>query len=166
MSNQPKKKALVVTALGGLHEQGKNMLVLEAQDPNDKTEYLVVDAGILYPGHDAPGVDYTFADYKYLQDKLDGIQGLILTSHHEAHCGGAHHLIAKTNIKKVMGSKLALQVVKQQLSEEMIKKIEWIEFKSRDKIKSGKFNITPFRVTSSSAESYACAFEVDGSKGL
>lgn len=166
MSNEAKskKKALVITVLGGLHEQGKNMLVLEDQDPNTKSEYLIVDAGILYPGHDSPGVDYMFADYKYLLDKLDAIQGLVLTSHHEAHCGGAHHLITKANIKRVMGSKLALQVVKQQLPPDLISKIEWQEFKSRDKIKCGKFTITPFRVTSSSSESYACAFEAQGRK--
>ena len=103
-------KALVVTSLGGLHEQGKNMIVLEAHNPSKASEYLILDAGILYPGNDAPGVDYTFADYKYLLNKTEKILGLVLTSAHEGHCGGAHHLITKIGIKKswVQGSLLKL----------------------------------------------------------
>jgi len=113
-----KQKALVVTSLGGLHEQGKNMLVLEAHNASDPAEYVILDAGILYPGNEAPGVDYTFADYKYLLNKAQSVLGLVLTSAHEGHCGGAHHLITKLNLKKVYGSKLALETVKLNLSRE------------------------------------------------
>jgi ribonuclease J len=159
-----KQKALVVTSLGGLHEQGKNMLVLEAHNQAHPSEYLVLDAGILYPGNEAPGVDYTFADYKYLLNKAESVLGLVLTSAHEGHCGGAHHLITKLNLKKVLGSKLALETVKLNLSQEQIDSITWIEFKSRERISLGRFNIIPFRITSSTAESYTCAFEAEGSK--
>ena len=161
---EKKQKALVVTSLGGLHEQGKNMLVLEAHNPNHASEYLVVDAGILYPGNEAPGVDYTFADYKYLLNKAEAVLGLVLTSAHEGHCGGAHHLITKLNLKKVLGSKLALETVKLNLSQEQINSIEWVEFKSRERLNISRFTIVPFRITSSTAESYACAFEAEGSK--
>ena len=92
--------AMRVFALGGLHEYGKNMWVFEGND-----EILVVDAGILFPGYDQPGIDYVMPDFSYLVEKAKNIQALVLTSPHEAHSGCAEHLIRKCNIKKVIGSK-------------------------------------------------------------
>ena len=63
-----------------------------------------------------------------------------------------------------MGSRLALETVKQNLSQEQIDSIEWTAFKSRERISLGRFFIIPFSITSSTAGSFACAFETEGSK--
>ncbi len=160
MTTKSEKKTLVITALGGLHEQGKNLFVLETSE----NEILILDAGVLYPGHDSPGVDYIFPEYQYLINKVAQIKGLVLSSAHDYHCGGAHHLISKCNIKKVMGSKLALSLVKAKLSPEFAETIEWQEFASRKEIQVSQFKVIPFSITSSNVESYACYIEANGSK--
>ncbi len=158
------KKSLSVTALGGLHEIGKNMYLVEAHEPQKEIQRLILDAGILYPGLDSPGVDYTMADFNFLAKKFASIEALVLTSVHEAHCGGAHHFITKSHIKKVIGSKLAIAKTKQELSEDLVASIEWTEFQSREEISCGNFKIIPFRISSSSPESYAVAIEAQDQK--
>ncbi|CNM85352.1 hydrolase [Mycobacterium tuberculosis] len=43
---------LRVTALGGINEIGRNMTVFEHLG-----RLLIIDCGVLFPGHDEPGVD-------------------------------------------------------------------------------------------------------------
>ncbi len=158
------RNSLTITALGGLHETGKNMFVLEAKRVGKDTDYLILDAGVHYPGNEAPGVDYTLADYQYLINKSNHIKAMILSSVHEYNAGGAHHIINKCNIKKVIGSKLALAVCKQKLAPDTVEKIEWQEFTSREAIQVDSFKVIPFRITSSSSESYAVAIESGNSR--
>ena len=177
MATKSKDESLVVTALGGLHELGKNMYVFELCDSKRLTEetkkellnpkeIVIVDAGVLYPGPEAPGVDYTMAEYNYLIKKSDAIKALVITSPHEAHGGGAHHLINKCGIKKVIGSKISLSLIRQRLGEKEAKKIEWVEFEPRVDIEVGSFALRPITLTSSSSESYALLVKAADSKVL
>ena len=75
-----KSSKLRLVALGGLHELGKNMWVYEApssEDTKNTNEYLVVDAGISYPGREAPGIDYVLPEYQYIKENEDRIQALV-----------------------------------------------------------------------------------------
>ncbi|MCE2928716.1 MAG: hypothetical protein LW817_03695, partial [Candidatus Caenarcaniphilales bacterium] len=161
--NKTNTKLLQITALGGLHEYGKNMYLFEAINP-DSRKALIVDAGIIFPGLEYPGVDYKLADYKYALSNKIAIEALVLTNMHEAHSGGAHHVINKCNIKKVIGSKLALQLVKAKLGEAQVKSIEWINFESRQELIVDDFKITPFTFATCTHESYAVLIEAYGSK--
>jgi|GEM_PF-2525175 len=167
---------LRLAALGGLNEIGRNMwLYIASEKPHaiptedepkpaeDKSaEYLIVDAGNSYPGHDAPGVDYIVPECKFLEKKQ--VQALVLTSVHEAHSGGAHHLIKKYNIKRVVGSRLAIEQVKPRVDN--ASEITWQYFSSREPINIGKFTITPFHMTSSSLESYAVVVQAGSNTAL
>ena len=59
-----KKLTTSVFALGGLGEVGKNMYVIK----NDK-EIIIIDAGVMFPKSDLPGVDYVIQDITYLKEK-------------------------------------------------------------------------------------------------
>lgn len=155
---------LKITALGGLHEIGKNMYIFEAISSDDKSELIVVDAGVLFPGHDSPGVDYTFPELDYLVKRQDSVKALILTNAKEFHCGGAHHLINRLNIRKVIGSKLAIETTKIRLEQDLIEKVEWLEFKTREAVNFDELKLTPLKITSPSAESYCIYVEAYGSK--
>lgn len=151
--------ALRLFALGGLHESGKNLWVFEAGE-----EILVVDAGIIFPGYEHPGIDFVFPEIKYLVNNAKKIQALILTNTHEAHAGAAVQLIQRAKIKKVVGSKLAIETAKIRMGEELAKDIEWQEFTTRTEVKVSGFNVTPYRITTPSAESYSMIVEHAGNK--
>ncbi len=153
---------LRLTALGGLDEIGNNMWLYEASsqeysEENRNSEYIIVDAGNIYPGYDSPGVDYMVPDSKILEKEKTKIKALILTSVHESHSGGAHHIIKKFNISKVIGSKLAIEQVKARIDK--ADNIEWQYFESRRSLEVGKFKLTAFHITSSSLESYALSIQ-------
>lgn len=158
-------QSLRVVALGGLHEHGKNMWVFEAVSGSqeDDSEYLVVDAGTLYPGYEQPSVDYVMPDFKYLIERADRIQALVLTSSHEAHAGCAYQLIQKCDIKRVIGSSIALELTKIRLGD-AADKIEWIPLDADEPLSVSNFDLIPFRLTSSAADSYAVAVEAFGNK--
>lgn len=65
---------LRVTALGGINEIGRNMTVFEHLG-----RLLIIDCGVLFPGHDEPGVDLILPDMRHVEDRLDDIEALVLT---------------------------------------------------------------------------------------
>ncbi|RAF17706.1 RNase J family beta-CASP ribonuclease, partial [Burkholderia multivorans] len=75
-------EAVRIVALGGLGEVGRNMTVFEYHG-----KILIVDAGVLVPEEEQPGVDPILPDFSYLDDRLDDIVGLVLTHGHEDHIG-------------------------------------------------------------------------------
>lgn len=158
-NKRPKTLSLTITPLGGLHEIGKNMFIFEARD-----EMIIIDAGVYFPGHDSPGIDYTMADYNYLIKRADKVKALFLTSVDDFHIGGAHHVIKKLNIKKIYGSKLALELMKVKLGEEQAKKREWIAYESRQVIQESNFEVKPIFMTSCSHANYSLYIKVGKSK--
>ena len=55
------KNPLRVIPLGGLGEIGQNMMALEYGE-----DIVVIDAGVLFPEEDMPGVDFGIPDISYL----------------------------------------------------------------------------------------------------
>lgn len=76
--------SLKIIPLGGMGEIGKNMYVLEY-----KNEIVVIDAGIMFPEEDMPGVDFIIPNTKYLEDpeKRKNIRALVFTHGHTDHIG-------------------------------------------------------------------------------
>jgi ribonuclease J len=151
-------KNLTITALGGLHEIGKNMFIFESEG-----DMILVDSGVYFPGHDSPGIDYTMSDYNYLIKRSDKVKALFVTSVDDFHIGGAHHVITKLNIKKIYGSKLALELLKVKLGEADSKKREWFNYTSREVIKESCFEVKPLFMTSSSHANYSLYIKANGS---
>ena len=61
--------ALRVTALGGIGEIGRNMTVFEYLG-----RLLIVDCGVLFPGHDEPGVDLILPDLRHIEHRLADVE--------------------------------------------------------------------------------------------
>jgi len=83
-----KNKKLRIIPLGGLGEVGKNMMVYEYQN-----QYLIVDAGMMFPENDMLGIDYIIPDFEYLLDKVKQVVGIVITHGHEDHIGAIRHVI-------------------------------------------------------------------------
>lgn len=120
--NAPKKPAfrkiakrngakVKVISLGGLHEIGKNITLIECDN-----DIIVVDCGFGFPDEDMLGVDLVIPDFSYLEANADKIRGIVLTHGHEDHIGGIPYLLRVVNAP-IFGTKLTLGIIKNKLVE-------------------------------------------------
>jgi ribonuclease J len=107
---------LRVVALGGLGEIGRNMTVFEYGG-----RLLVVDCGVLFPEDYQPGVDLILPDFDYVRDRLDDIDGIVLTHGHEDHIGAVPYLLREKPDLPLIGSRLTLAFVEAKLAEHRIR---------------------------------------------
>lgn len=107
---------LRVTALGGISEIGRNMTVFEHLG-----RLLIVDCGVLFPGHDEPGIDLILPDLRHIADRLDDIEALVLTHAHEDHIGAIPFLLKMRGDIPVVGSRFTLALVREKCREHRIK---------------------------------------------
>ncbi|WP_327679576.1 ribonuclease J [Streptomyces sp. NBC_00467] len=110
------KGGLRVTPLGGLGEIGRNMTVFEYEG-----RLLIVDCGVLFPEEEQPGVDLILPDFTTLRDRLDDIEGIVLTHGHEDHIGGVPYLLRLKADIPLIGSKLTLALIEAKLQEHRIR---------------------------------------------
>ncbi|MFD9216270.1 ribonuclease J [Streptomyces sp. NPDC087659] len=110
------KGGLRVTPLGGLGEIGRNMTVFEYDG-----RLLVVDCGVLFPEEEQPGVDLILPDFTTLVDRLDDVEGIVLTHGHEDHIGGVPYLLRLKPDIPLIGSKLTLALIEAKLQEHRIR---------------------------------------------
>ncbi|MER7520874.1 ribonuclease J [Streptomyces sp. NPDC126499] len=110
------KGGLRVTPLGGLGEIGRNMTVFEYDG-----RLLIVDCGVLFPEEEQPGIDLILPDFTTLQDRLDDIEGIVLTHGHEDHIGGVPYLLRMKQDIPLIGSKLTLALIEAKLQEHRIR---------------------------------------------
>jgi len=104
--------ALRVFTLGGVGEIGRNMTVFEYGG-----RLLVVDAGVLFPDADAPGVDLILPDLRPIADRLADIDALVLTHGHEDHIGAVPFLLRERPDLLVVGSPFTLALVQAKCAE-------------------------------------------------
>ncbi len=128
--------------LGGLGEIGKNMTVIEYG-----RKLLVVDAGIMFPSNDMPGVDFILPDYNYLIERKDMICGIILTHGHLDHIGGLQFLMRQISAP-IYGTQFTLGLVENSLSQQGIK-ADLRLLSEKKPLLVGPFAINAFHVTHS-----------------
>ncbi|MGD9620429.1 MAG: ribonuclease J [Mycolicibacterium sp.] len=109
---------LRVTALGGINEIGRNMTVFEHLG-----RLLIVDCGVLFPTHDEPGVDLILPDLRYVENRLDDVEALVVTHGHEDHIGAIPFLLKLRPDIPIVGSKFTLALVAAKCREHRLKPV-------------------------------------------
>ena len=79
---------LKIIPLGGLDAIGKNMTVFECGD-----DMLLVDAGLMFPDDDHPGIDLILPDYTYVLENEHKLRGIIITHGHDDDTGSLPYLM-------------------------------------------------------------------------
>ena len=142
-SNKPLR--LRVIPLGGLDEVGKNMTVFEYGD-----DMVLVDAGIMFPDDDHPGVDLILPDFSYVTKRKDKLRGIIITHGHEDHTGALPYLLKELDPRvPVLGTKLTLGLIKGKLDEHKLTKAKLREVKAGGHVSLGQFGFDFFAVNHS-----------------
>jgi ribonuclease J len=103
--------ALEIVPLGGLGEFGMNMMAVSWLDTT-----IVIDAGILFPGPELPGVDLVIPDLSYLEQRPRRPAALFLTHGHEDHIGAVPHVWPLID-GPVYGTPMTLALVEPKLEE-------------------------------------------------
>lgn len=107
----PRESWVRIVPLGGLGEIGMNMTLLETAE-----DILVIDAGLMFPEEDMPGIDLVLPDVTYLLEQRGRVRGIVLTHGHEDHTGGLPYLLPHLPVP-VFGTPLSLGLVQEKLRE-------------------------------------------------
>ncbi len=134
---------LRVTALGGISEIGRNMTVFEHLG-----RLLIIDCGVLFPGHDEPGVDLILPDLRHIEERLDDVEALVLTHGHEDHIGAVPFLLKLRPDIPVVGSQFTLALVREKCREHRIKP-QFVEVAEGQRSTHGVFECQYFAVNHS-----------------
>lgn len=148
---KPVKNAVKIIFLGGVGEIGKNMTAIECGD-----DIIVIDAGIIFPTEETPGIDLVVPDITYLVERRKKVRGLLLTHGHEDHIGGVPYLLKEISTP-VIGTKLTLALVDNKLREHRLNNVVQKVIEPGAEIQLGCFKITFINVNHSIAGAVALA---------
>jgi len=147
------KDSVRVTFLGGLGEIGRNCCAIE-QDGR----IVVVDAGLMFPEPNMYGVDLILPDFRWLIERKDRVDAIVLTHGHEDHTGALRYLVKDINVP-IYGAALTLGFAKHRLTEARVgHDLAFIEVADGEKRKIGPFEIEFIPVTHSVPSAHALAF--------
>jgi ribonuclease J len=132
-----KKTRLRVIPLGGLDEIGKNMTVIEYGE-----DMILVDAGLMFPDADTPGVDLVLPDFSYVVKRRNKLKGIVITHGHEDHTGSLPYLLKEVGERvPVLGTKLTLGLIGVKLEEHKITKAKLREVREGMHVNLGIFGL-------------------------
>ena len=144
---------LRVTFLGGLGEIGRNCAAIE-QDGR----IVVVDAGLMFPEPTMYGVDIILPDFRWLIERRDRVDAIVLTHGHEDHTGALRYLVKDVNVP-IYGSPLTLGFARHRLSEAKVAHdLTFIEVSDGERRRIGPFEVEFIPVTHSVPSALAIAF--------
>lgn len=154
---------LVFVALGGLGEIGMNM-ALYGYGPAHERRWLMVDCGVTFAGPDLPGVDIVVPDISYIADKLDRLDGIVITHAHEDHYGALIHLWPRLKAPLYMTPFTAGLLAAKTQSEPGVDKIPVSVVKQGDRFQLGPFDVEMVAMSHSIPE--PCALAIRTPAGL
>ncbi|AZZ81994.1 ribonuclease J [Gordonia alkanivorans] len=154
------KGGLRIVALGGIGEIGRNMTVFEYDG-----RLLIVDCGVLFPEDQQPGVDLILPDFRYIEDRMDDVDAVILTHGHEDHIGAIPFLLRLRSDIPVVGSKFTLALVEAKCREHRLRP-QLVEVTEGERTDHGPFECEYFAVNHSIPDALAVAIRTPAGLAL
>lgn len=103
-------------------------------------DMVVIDAGLMFPDEDSPGVDLILPDYSYILKRKEKLRGIIITHGHEDHTGALPYLLRDLGQPvPVLGTRLTLGLIKVKLDEQRITRPKLREVKPGAHLSLGVF---------------------------
>jgi ribonuclease J len=97
--------------LGGTNGIGMNMALY-----GHAGKWMIVDAGVSFPGDDAPGIEALMCDPSFIEERIDDVVGLVVTHAHEDHIGAIHRLWPRLDCP-IYATPFAAHVIRERLKE-------------------------------------------------
>ncbi|WP_279139945.1 ribonuclease J [Faecalicoccus pleomorphus] len=131
-----------IFCLGGLDEDGKNMMVVEVDQ-----DIYIIEAGIKFPEEkESLGIEFIVQDFTYLIENQDRIAGIFITHGHDDVMGALPYLMK--NIKaNIYTSPLASKAIHKVFKKERITGSKIYTIKRHDQRKIGVHKVVFFPVT-------------------
>ena len=119
-------------------------------------DIVVIDAGVMFPGEDLPGIDLVIPDISYLLQNAARVWGIVITHGHEDHTGALPFIL----------DQLKVPVYAPRLAEGLISG----KLKNRSRIKNADLNVVtpgvPFTLGPFTIESFRVCHSIPDSTGL
>src|SRR3990172_4103476 len=146
------KGKLRVIPLGGLGEIGKNMMVFEYAE-----DLIVVDAGLMFPEAEMPGVDLVIPDISYVEEHRHKLRGIFITHGHEDHTGALPYVLRRLRAPiyctPLTGDLIAVKLKEHRLLNEA----DLRTLTPGEAVDAGRFRVEPFTVAHSVPDSVGLA---------
>ena len=121
-----------IIPLGGLHEIGKNLTLVEYRD-----DIIIIDCGMTFPEDEMLGIDVVIPDVTYLENNKHKIRGLVLTHGHEDHIGAIPYVLRKLDLD-IYGTGLTIGLLENKLKEHRLSRDKLHLVRAVDVVKLGK----------------------------
>ena len=113
-------------------------------------DMVLVDAGLMFPEDDQPGIDLILPDYTYVLENEHKLRGIVITHGHEDHTGALPYLLMDLTRKvPIYAAKLTLGMIAGKLEEHNIRQPKFREVQDGSNVTLGALNLTFFAMTHS-----------------
>lgn len=144
-----------IFALGGLDEDGKNMLVVEVNEA-----IFIIEAGLKYPDTGQLGVEFIIPDFSYLIENKDRIQGIFITHAHDDVVAALPYLLKQVNAPVYTGA-LTANIIHEMLKKEGVKNAKIHRLKRCSRQTIGGVKIRTFPMTHAFPDNFGLAISTD-----
>ena len=144
-----------IFALGGLDEDGKNMLFVEVND-----NIFVIEAGLKYPDSETLGVEFIIPDFNYLIQNKDRVKGIFITHAHDDVDAALPYLLKQVNAPVYTGGMTSL-VIREMLRREGVRNAKVHRIKRNDVIRINGTKIHTFPMTHAFPDNFGVAIATD-----
>jgi ribonuclease J len=136
-----------------LGEIGKNMTVVEYDG-----RIVVVDCGLRFPTSDMLGIDLVLPDFSYLRDRVEDIEGIVITHGHEDHLGALPWVLRELGQEvPVFGGPLTVAMARSKLDEHRLREVPLDDVAPGQDLELGPFRLELIHMTHSIPDSCAVA---------